>query len=353
MSQELRSEICACSEQHCTCDNYASPLLCEFTPSGIHAQTVLHEIRQRKGEAECGQVDWVIHFSKLVNEGEAIASLVSSADIDAVVLHMFAVALHMPRKDNSDFKNEVFVILRKPGWQDVYHIASIIRTLEMAFGTLDISPKVAMTLCLAGNDFLPKFHGITHFTVLRQVCQNRHFQEHLFNLNLGMVDGKTLLDFLKHLYCPSSLNPEKLSYEEVRQMTIKPPHTARNKKKGAGTLSFMFVDGQTDVKQPNKWLVPADCAKKLVSLYNAMLQNLAGLGQHDAPLPNFQDTCLTSKDQYDFGPQSRVQKLQDLLEIPEEEVTKKKAAFSRKRMLEFSPRKFSKHHPKTSTPHKQ
>jgi len=280
-------------------------------------------------------------------------SIVSSADIDAVVLHLFAVALHMPRKENGDFCNDVVVVLKKPGWQDLYHITQIIRVLERGFQDRQIAQKIAMALCMAGNDFLPKFHGMTHLSFLKVFCQHSCFQEGLIDFNSNTINKETLLTFLKYLYCPNSLDPERLTYDEVRQLTIKPPKSQQKGSHRSETTTFTFVDGQIHVRHPNKWLIPASCAERLASLYDSMLIYLQGLGKHDACLPDFRVTCLTPKGQYDLGPESRVHSLKDLLTLQEDQLLeKKKAALSRKRILEFSPRKDNKRRPKTSTPKK-
>jgi hypothetical protein len=134
-------------------------------------------------------------------------------------------------------------------------------------------------------------------------------------------------------------------------MSIKPPRASQNTRKDVDTITFTFVDGQVDVKQPNKWLVPAPCAKKMMSLYNAMFKYMIGLGKHDAPLPDFETTCLTPSGHYNLGAESCVRKMKDLLLIDEHHLlAQKRAAMTRKRALEFSPRKANKRRPPTSTP---
>ena len=193
---ELYMSKCTCDKSPCSCDQYSTPMICHFTKDGLHESNVLETVHQRKGEAECAQIDWVVHLSTMLHKDEIIMSIVSSADIDAVVLHLFAISQHMPRKDNGDFINDVYVVLKKTGHQDIYHITGIIRALEKGFNSMTVAPKVAMALSMAGNDFLRKYYGFTHFTILRLFCQHHSFQEHLFDFKSATLDEGTFLIFL-------------------------------------------------------------------------------------------------------------------------------------------------------------
>ncbi|CAC5387980.1 unnamed protein product [Mytilus coruscus] len=130
---------------------------------GYQGHELLDSIRQNKGEAEMSQVDWLIEYCNSLKPKESCLSIVSSGDIDAVVVHLFAVSHLWPRTENGTFKNEVYVILRKPNQvYDIYNITKIILMMETFTSEKFIGMKIAIILSLGGNDFLPKFYQISH-----------------------------------------------------------------------------------------------------------------------------------------------------------------------------------------------
>ena len=148
--------VCLCRDvDQCECHRYTLPIQVNFTEMGYKETIILQDIKQRKGEAECSQVDWVIHEAKLLNRGDSVLSLVSSADIDAVVLHIYAVSQVLSRDEEGRFLVNVFVALKKGELLDVYDITGIVAKVESAFDDREIGAKIAMILCMAGNDFLP------------------------------------------------------------------------------------------------------------------------------------------------------------------------------------------------------
>ena len=50
----------------------------------------------KKGEAEMAQVDWLVECVDDLSEGDAVLSVVSSGDIDAVVIHLFVLSYMWP-----------------------------------------------------------------------------------------------------------------------------------------------------------------------------------------------------------------------------------------------------------------
>ena len=221
---ELYLHHCECSAR-CSCMNFANPMECRFISNGLSEQILLHSVKQRKGEAECAQVDWVIELSESLKDGDALLSIVSSADIDAVVLHLYALAKHLKRKGDGSFEIAVYVMLKKSGAFDLYNITGMISVLEKAYGDAQICPMVAMMLAMGGNDFLPKFQNITHLKVLQQFLASSVYKEQLFHKtgsDLIAVDRKMFTEFMKNLYCPPSVHSEELTFEEVRQLTINP-----------------------------------------------------------------------------------------------------------------------------------
>ena len=75
-----------------------------FSPNEPPKLIVLNDIRQIKGEAELAQIDWLMHYDTLLNGTESAVSFVSSGVIDAVQLHMFAIASHWPRSPHNQYK---------------------------------------------------------------------------------------------------------------------------------------------------------------------------------------------------------------------------------------------------------
>ena len=109
---ELYLHYCECPSA-CSCINFANPIECKFTSNGLKEQILLHSVKQRKGEAECAQVDWVIELSENLKEGDAILSIVSSADIDGVILHLYALARLLKRKGDRSFEIAVYYYAEK------------------------------------------------------------------------------------------------------------------------------------------------------------------------------------------------------------------------------------------------
>ena len=350
---------CTCDKQDqsaCVCNHHAAPVLATFDTDGFSRTETLYAIKQRKGEAECAQVDWIVHYSTSLAPGEVMLSLVTSADIDAVVLHMFALADHFPRNEDGTFKNDVYVMLQKAGHFDVYNITGMLTVLEKAFHSKSIRKKLAMILCFGGNDFIPKFQNITHLKVTQLFLSKSKYRDGLFSLDVDNVTDQDILeDFVKELYCPKRLDVEKLSYEEVRQLSINPKKAS---KKVSDIMTFTFTDGQIDLRLPKLWLPPASCVRKLSTLYDAMFRYMAGLGCHEARLPNFKNTCLVSTGEdttYDLGPEAMVSSLKDLLVHDVEDLHRRKKK-STKRSLELTPQKDLSRKRKpvaTSTPRKQ
>ena len=105
------------------------------------------------------QLDWLIHYAKTLPEKASILSHVTSSDIDAVPIHLFTLSHRWPR-DNGCFKVPVYVCLQKPG--EVYNITALIESLESHHCETYFAMKIAMAMMIGGNDFIPKYHGITH-----------------------------------------------------------------------------------------------------------------------------------------------------------------------------------------------
>ena len=112
-SESVLKTDCAC-ELQCECKSeYSVPTMYQFVRNGDCHITEMLDVKQRKGEAEMAVADWLVNID--MKDGEVAVCYVTSADIDAVYIHLYAMSRYGKRKDNGTFKNDVFVVLLKPG----------------------------------------------------------------------------------------------------------------------------------------------------------------------------------------------------------------------------------------------
>ena len=62
--------------------------------SGFIKKSEFKNIRQRKGEAELAQADWLPYVGQELEEDEVVISYVTSGDINTLPIHMLAVTLY-------------------------------------------------------------------------------------------------------------------------------------------------------------------------------------------------------------------------------------------------------------------
>ena len=74
------------------------PLCCTYSEEGLVSKVAMENVHQRKGQAEMAVVDWLLTLSSELQDKEAAMSTISSGDIDAVLVHLFAVSLYWPRE---------------------------------------------------------------------------------------------------------------------------------------------------------------------------------------------------------------------------------------------------------------
>lgn len=68
------------------------------------------------------QVDWLFEMLPSLEQDD-ILRLVTTGNIDSVVLHIYAVSRNWPRNDHGKFLHSVYVVLEKTkGKLDVYNI---------------------------------------------------------------------------------------------------------------------------------------------------------------------------------------------------------------------------------------
>ena len=53
-------------------------------------------IRQRKGEAELAQADWLPYVAQELEEDDSVICYVTSGDIDVLPIHMLAAKITLP-----------------------------------------------------------------------------------------------------------------------------------------------------------------------------------------------------------------------------------------------------------------
>ena len=150
MDSELLRRGCSCSQStgdpECKCQHYSVPVEYTFsTDRHVPLSKSLEEIHKRKGEGEMSQVDWLINSSKEIEDGDFVLSYVTSGDIDAVYIHLYAVSKLWPRDTAGKFMNQVFVVLSKPEHKlDIYNITGMLEVLEMYYQDSTVGMKMAM-----------------------------------------------------------------------------------------------------------------------------------------------------------------------------------------------------------------
>ena len=99
IDSEALSSTCECDDFVCSCEKYSIPLRAQFSQhSGLMSLDKLTNIKQKKGEAELAQMDWMKEIIPELSEGDSVLNYVTSADIDTLVIHIFAISLNWPRK---------------------------------------------------------------------------------------------------------------------------------------------------------------------------------------------------------------------------------------------------------------
>ena len=357
---ELVMSSCICHQSQCTCKVHSVPLKCTFNESGLAASDEMDDIKQRKGEAEMAVVDWIYELAVHMKDDDILMSVITSGDIDAVVNHLFALSVFWPKFENGKYRNPVYVQLVKPGGHfDLYNVTGILELLQATFSDPNIGLTFSMSLCLGGNDFLPKFRGITHSRLMQAIFSDSKIREDLFQITMAVnhptglqVNSDMYLHLLKCLYCPKGVKASELTYDEVRQMTINPNRVRRK-----DVPAFRFTTEQANLRDPWLWLPPSSCMLKMCSLINCMAEYLFCAGRHDADLPDFSKTCLSVDGKtYELGEDMNCRSVDELLTSALQE---SRPALSRndksrvKRRLDLTPKKQSqKRKPMCSTPKK-
>ena len=154
-------------------------------------------------------------LSPLFDDGQPCVSFVTSGDIDEFLFPTFCWG----RKLDGSFRNPVYVYVvlnKKNGQMDIYNISVFLEALERVFDDTDIGVKLAVGLSLDGNDYLPRFHNITHTAQLLTLFGNNKFRQGMF---ICIWEGQT---------CPQSESTRKSTKSTSRSCTVQYPSTRTN-----------------------------------------------------------------------------------------------------------------------------
>lgn len=115
VDSEALMKTCECtSATDCKYTPFSTPMRAFFQKdNGYCRSEEVEHIKQRKGEAEMSQADWLMDVKDSLAEGQSVVNYVTSADIDTVVINLFAVSLFWPRDENWDFKWPVHIQKKK------------------------------------------------------------------------------------------------------------------------------------------------------------------------------------------------------------------------------------------------
>ena len=306
VDSQLIESKCSCDIEMCMCSKFCTPLARKFK-TGQHLKAVqLTSIQQRKGEAEMSQLDWLMSLQPTLCDGDVVLSLVTSGDVDALYIHMFVIGQFWERRQDNTFRFPVYIVLQKPYSKlDVYNITGILEVLEKVYQDRKIGIKVAVALCMEGNDFVPKCFQISHGTILKLALQTE-YRAHLLNFENSSLkmNMDVYVDLMKILYCPKRFGPSTMSFSDVRAATI------RKSADPVQQSGYKTAD-------PRRWLPPESDVRNLGELIQLQIAYLETAGYHNAEMPNFlSSSCLkrtqTGEVEYYFGPESHFNSVQDL-----------------------------------------
>lgn len=305
---------CYCSNiqgEVCACKPYSIPVRLKFIDGKMKSKTNLTEVQQRKGEAEMSVIDWIPELKQELSDGDSIVSYITSADIDTILIHMFALSLYWERDGDRNFKWPVYVWLQKQK-PELYDITGIILAIEKYLNTDNVAAIVSLILCMGGNDFLPNFHSFSHDKLLSVAIRDNVILRNLFNFHKSEdtlscnINLDTYLELIKRLYCPPNLDYTVLSAEHIRQLSIKPPYK--------------------DFRHPQAWMPPVSALETLAKLIQCQVDYSLTCWNHAALLPDFLSYgCITRTDDgdllYAMGPDMHTEDKNTLLSLSDDDLS--------------------------------
>lgn len=237
----------------------------------------------------------------------------------------------------------------------------MIKLFESRFMDMHIGVKVALGLCIGGNDYVPKLHSVSHETVLTQILCNPLLRQSLFGFNENniVLDQTYFTELFRSIYCPKRHRNGNLSYQDVRALTI-------------GKKEDKSFKGGYRTNDPRSWLPPESAMKRLGELVQLQIKYMETVGKHDAVNPNFLQYSVLQRNTsdeivYDFGPDSHFTTFEELPVLAlalvstntakrqsETQASKKSGKRAEKRQLASTPQKgLRRKRPLTSTPKSQ
>ena len=90
-----------------------------------------------------------------------------------IYIHLDVVSRLWTKNEANEYQYPVYAILQKQaGKVDVYNITAFLYLFEEHYNDPAIWSKLAFTLCLGGNDFVPKLYSVSHETVCKIFFEN-------------------------------------------------------------------------------------------------------------------------------------------------------------------------------------
>ena len=129
------------------------------------------------------------------------------------------------------------------------------------------------------------------------------------------MDTETYVKIYADLYYPKQVEPNTLTLEEIRQISIKVPGK--------------------EFKHPQTWMPPISAIKQLAKLVQCQIAYFLTVLNPQASLPNFISIgCLEKRKDgttwYNLGAESHVDNKETLLTIPEKDLAEKLKSLSTK-----------------------
>ena len=94
----------------------------------------------------------------------------------------------------------------------------------------------------------------------------------MFDNDTITINKDCFVGCMKDLYCPKKFDPDTLSFDQVRALTI-------------GKKSSVSITGQT-TKDPKRWLPPESAIRRLADIVQLQIDYLLIEGFHEKELPD-------------------------------------------------------------------
>ena len=204
---------------------------------------------------------------------------------------MFTLSYLWPRDCNDEFKHEVFLLLVKPTTKDLYNITGIIRLLEKKYKDKHMALKMAIYLCIGGNDFIPKFYQITHKNFVERILMSENVRSGLIQITMGdeqdcqrchiQINKELYKDLIKEMYCPKYLYPSQFTFDEVRQMSVQLPQKSDS----------------NEYRDARNWVPPASAIEKMCELLQCYCDYMLTAGTPNAAAPDVSMCFISTESQ--------------------------------------------------------